>query len=452
MLLFPTYRHKLPHALHPLKPSHYLLLIYWVYFRPSGLKSYFYQALPELYATNKPLSFFRKWREPAFHNLFLMLPLVCLVVTVLGGFSITVLSAWRLDVPINWQAWRTGGMLGVALGVTIGMAFGTVGRIIGGLALSSVVGIVYGITVGIVGGISLSVALGVEFTSLMDGALIVGAVFGLLGGTAFTIDIEIGIALSLAFAVMAGLSFGAEFLLFQVFGMRFGALQVRGVMSGAFVLGALRMLFYPLQWILAFGSLFRHALHPIHWDELIILPLPLAQYVLTRHLREDESEGLLVLKDVARNLFRRNTLQGVLYRHLHKHQAPLRFLYTLLANPAMEEYLLVPLTDQAWDQYRSVRAVFLGELALRPVEATQHPRFRRSARWLNLHRRRPTPLTRFAGMLYDLLETPKRENEEIDLAAYREMYTGVADYPDGKEIALSYETMTTFLSYQTLAE
>jgi hypothetical protein len=180
--------------------------------------------------------------------------------------------------------------------------------------------------------------------------------------------------------------------------------------------------------------------------------LPLAQYVLTRHLREDESEGLLVLKDVARNLFRRNTLQGVLYRHLHKHQAPLRFLYTLLANPAMEEYLLVPLTDQAWDQYRSVRAVFLGELALRPVEATQHPRFRRSARWLNLHRRRPTPLTRFAGMLYDLLETPKRENEEIDLAAYREMYTGVADYPDGKEIALSYETMTTFLSYQTLAE
>jgi len=370
--------------------------------------------------------------------------------SALLSLPVTLLSAWRLNVPVDWAQWTDGGMLGIALGVTIGMAFGMVGRVIGGIALSSIFGIVYGVTIGLVGGVSLSVALGVSFTNVMDGAITVGAIFGIVGGTALTTDIEIGIALSLAFAVMAAMSFGAEFIAFKVFGVRFGALLARGMMSGAFVLGAFRLMFYALQTLLALGSIFHRSIHPIEWDELTILPLPLTRWMLAHKLRRNEQQGLRFLTDVGRNLFRRAALKAVLYRHLHKHPNPLRFLYNLLANPAMEEYFLVPVTAQQREQNVSVRYVFLGELALRPVEATQYPRFRRSARWLNLRKRRQTPLTRFAGMLYDLSDEHKIEKDGVDLASYHEMYATLSDYPDGREIARSYDAMATFLLYTSL--
>ncbi len=452
MLSFPTYRHKLPRCLRLFKPDHYLLLAYWIYFRPTALKCYLYQALPELYNTENPVKFFHKWGTPAFRNLYFMVPFVCLCLSLLLSFPVTLFSAWRLNVPISWAQWMDGGMLGIALGVTIGMAFGMVGRVLGGVALSSIFGIVYGVTIGVLGGVSLSVALGVSFTNIMDGAMTIGTIFGVLGGMALTTDIEIGVALSLAFGVMAAMSFGAESIAFNIFGIRLGALLTRGMMSGAFVLGAFRVVFYPLQSIFALGSIFYNPIHPIEWDELTILPLPFTRRVLTRKLHHDEQQGLHFLKDAGRNLFLRAALKAVLYRYLHKHAHPLAFLYSVLENSSMEEYLLVPVNPQHWEQHATVRHVFLGELALRPVEATQHPRFRRSARWLNLLRRRQTPLTQFAGMLYDLLDERKIEKEGIDLVSYCEIYTGLSDYPEGSEIALSYETMAVFLSYTALSD
>ena len=46
---FPTYRGELPRCLNPRNPRHYLLLAYWIYFRPTALKAYLYQADPDLY-------------------------------------------------------------------------------------------------------------------------------------------------------------------------------------------------------------------------------------------------------------------------------------------------------------------------------------------------------------------------------------------------------------------
>lgn len=434
------------------KPTHYLLLAYWVYFRPSALISYLYQAIPELFDPKNPIGFFRKWGTPAFRNLFLMIPLVCTLITLLLGGVVTGISAWRLHVAVDWEQWLDGVMLGVALGVTIGMALGMVGRLIGGIPLSTIVGIAYGMTVGVVGGVSLSVTLGVDFPNIMTGALVVGTLFGIIAGTAFTLDIEIGIALSLAFAVMAALSFGAEFIMSKVVGIHLGALQVRGAMSAAFVIGAFRLVFYPVQWGLALASFYRTRFHPVYWDELTILPLPCTKRLCLRMLRHNEQEGLRFLAQVGRNHFRRAMVQAVLYQYLHKHPTPLRFLYDLFANPAMGEYFLIPVTFRDWEQHVSVRRVFLGELALHPVEATQDPRFHRSAWWLNLRQRKSTPLTQFAGMLHELLYKRNIEEGKVDVKAYQEIYSNLAEYLHGEEIALSYDAMAAFLTYASLAE
>ncbi len=49
MPTFPTYDGELPKCLNPLNPRHYLLVLYWVFFRPTALKCYLYQANPEIY-------------------------------------------------------------------------------------------------------------------------------------------------------------------------------------------------------------------------------------------------------------------------------------------------------------------------------------------------------------------------------------------------------------------
>lgn len=452
MPTFPRCADKLPECLKLFKPSHYVLLAYWIYFRPTAIKCYFHQAMPDLYNRDQPIGFFRKWRTPAYQNLFVMMPLICLVLTILLSGMVSILCAWKFDLAINWEGWREGAMMGVALGMTIGMAFGMVGRVIGGVAQGTLLGTVYGVTVGVLGGVSLSVSFALPFTDIIDGVIVVGAIFGALGGLAFTLDIEIGLALSLAFAVVAALSFGADFILQHVFDLTLGALVARGVMSGAFVIGAFRVVFYPVQCFLAIGGLFRGKLHPVLWDELTVLPLPFSRVVMLKILRQDEERGLRVLTEVGRNLFRRGAVKAVFYRYFHKHPTPLRFLYELVQNSAMDEYLLIPLSHQHWEQYASVRHVLLGELALRPVEAMKHPRFRRSARWLNFRTRRQTPLTAFAGMLYDFLDQNSIQKKDFDLGTYEAIYRGIADDFDGEELLRSYECMAAFLSYRRLSE
>ena len=67
-----------------------------------------------------------------------------------------------------------------------------------------------------------------------------------------------------------------------------------------------------------------------------------------------------------------------------------------------------------------------------------------------LRDRRETPLTRFAGMLYELLDEKAISADGFDLSTYAEVYTGLMDYPGGWEIASSFEALAVFLSYDDL--
>ena len=451
-LKFPTYPHDLPHSLNPFRLADYARLAYWVYFRPTALKSYLFRALPGLFDQAHPIGFFRKWGAPAFRNLFIMMPVICAVISIIGGGVTTLLCVWMLHVPVTLAKWPDGALLGIALGMTLGMAFGMVGRVIGGAALSAMVGVMYGITVGVVGGVSFTAAFGLVFQDVMDGVLTVSAIVAVFGGMAFTLDIEIGIALSLAFAMIALLSFGSEALMLGLFKIRLGALAVRGMMSAAFVFGAFRAVLYPIELICAAASPYYPWLHPIFWDELTVLPLPFTRRILLNRLRENEADGLQRLRELSRNFFRRAALNAVLHNYFHRHESPLRLLYALLQDPAMNEYALIPVTSRDWDDFASARYLLFGELALRPVDAAKHPRFSRSVWWLNLFRHQETALTRFAGMLYDVAHLPRDGQDALDLAAYRSIFLGVRYFRDGDEISSSFDAITRFLSFRGLAD
>ena len=451
---FPKSECTVPDSLNLFKPVHYALLAYWIYFRPIALKYYVYQALPELYDPDRSPTFLKRWAKPAYWNLFFMAPVVSLLLSVCLGLPMSLLGAWVVDAPIHLNRWFDGLMFGVAVGVTFGVAFGIVGRVLGGPALGTLLGVMFSITIGALGGTTMSAALGVAFSNLTDAAVVVSAIIGIMGGMAVPLDIEIGVTVSLTFFIVGTMSFGAEFVMFKIFGVRFGALLARGMMSGAFVAGALRLLFYPFELGLALVSILPGIKHPLEWDHLVVLPLPWTRWTLLRRLRRDEKRGLHFLVSVWQNLFCRPAIQVVLYHYLQRHANPVRLFYHLLTAAEWDTYMLVPVTPQQWKHNVSTRRVLLGEFALRHVEAIHNPRFRRSSWWLNLHLypRSETPLTKFAGMLYDLLEPETLQSETFDLSYYADAYTSLSSYPGGLEISSSFGALAKFLAYSHLAD
>jgi hypothetical protein len=101
--------------------------------------------------------------------------------------------------------------------------------------------------------------------------------------------------------------------------------------------------------------------------------------------------------------------------------------------------------------------LLLGELAGQWVDCSSEAfnRFSERIVWFltrPLRDRRQTPLTRFAGLLYHCLDEKAVTAADFNLAAWRNAYTGLADYPGGAEIAYTFETMAVFLAGDSLAD
>ncbi|NJL06743.1 MAG: hypothetical protein HC911_17940, partial [Chloroflexaceae bacterium] len=115
---FPTYRGTLPPLLHWWHPRHWLLLAYWVYFRPSALHTYLYATNPQAY--HAPQAGWHNlqllWRTPAFRSLLLCTPFTVLTLSL----PFVLLASGLQGTPVDW--W--GVALGVAGGVAGGVALG----------------------------------------------------------------------------------------------------------------------------------------------------------------------------------------------------------------------------------------------------------------------------------------------------------------------------------------
>ena len=84
---FPNYTADVPESLHPLNPKHYLLLAYWVFFRPSHLTGYLYQGNPEVYQMGGGRGLLRSWGVRAHRHLYLM-GVVCTIISLLLASSL----------------------------------------------------------------------------------------------------------------------------------------------------------------------------------------------------------------------------------------------------------------------------------------------------------------------------------------------------------------------------
>ena len=495
---FPKYPGKLPKCIHPLNPRHWLLLAYWVFFRPTALKSYLYQADPELYC-NSPeegrRKVFRTLNVTTYRNLLLTIPGATILSLALIGLPVVWLTSWVQEIPIEWLAMVWGMVWGMACG--LGFVFSD---IVFGITFAVSWGLAGGISGGMSGGIELSVVTGGIFSlwvitwiyqvairerigRLLSLVVLGGVVAGsVLGGLAIGIanSVKVSIVSSMMASTMFGLAFGVAFgvmgisweigvsILFGIiFGLAasilsftaIGTVALGGIVGVMFGAGSLRLPIYPFQWGFSFCN-FLGVRHPLLWDELIVLPLPNTQRFLLQQLCQEEHTGLLVLARIAGNPCQRWGVQKALKKYLEQQPYFLQKLYYLLQNYELDIYTYAPTIafkdsslKRSWMQPSAIR-LFLGELGGYFVYTKQVVGVERFV-WkctLFLRDRQPTPLTRFAGMLYKLLRDETVNAEDFNLAKYHPIYTCLNDYPGGIEIERTFNTFDIFLNYTNYAQ
>ena len=114
MPTFPEYHGELPDCLKLTSPRHYLLLAYWVFFRPTALKCYLYRANPEAYRSGETglRNVRRSFATPAWRNAWLMTPVIALLLSFAIGVPSTALASAVEGTPPDWRgrgvawAWR----------------------------------------------------------------------------------------------------------------------------------------------------------------------------------------------------------------------------------------------------------------------------------------------------------------------------------------------------------
>lgn len=450
---FPRYAGEIPEVLDPLNPRHYLLLIYWIVLQPTALKTYLHQADPAFYRTGPELDLPHFARVKAYRRLYLMLPILAIGSSVIISLPAAIWYGFSPDLRIDLGRYSAGILAGTLLTALIGMGFSG--------AYDMATGIVSYVTFGVGSGVTLGLAAGVMSVSgdFSDTRFLWSMAFSLIWG--FAIAQTMGTALQIVggvgTSILVGLVGGSALALTSLAGST-GATQIQlGLMGivligGMFAIGALRLPLLPVHVATAMLSLVRLRWHPLTWDEMLVIPQPGSTRVVLLRLREDEAQGLQLAARVLRNPFQHWAAQSALQAHLHEQPAPLGLLYRLLSHPRLDAYFLPPPDAQDWEIFPTVRRAILGELARRPVTygddwtAWLPEKFMWALTGALLDDHRVTPLTRFAGMLYDLLDPDAVDDDAFDLTRYRTVYRGLGDDPGGREIAATFDAMAAFLA------
>ncbi|MBN2004322.1 MAG: hypothetical protein JXA21_13285 [Anaerolineae bacterium] len=417
MSTYPNYHGDLPAALNPLDLRHYFLLAYWVYFRPSALEAYLCRAQRELSDPDLAKKFSRIWRIPAYRTVFLMTPGVILLLVVLGGLPF-VLGGAAWGVLDSGKCWQWAGYVPLII------------------ATSLLIGVLGG-RFGVTDRVSAAVSFGVAES-------LFGAVWFGTGNRYLSL-------------VVLSMVLGTRNLFVLSFSQA-AARLFRDAPEGIVALlaacwGWLRGVFYPLQLAWAWIVRYTGGAHPIEWDELLVLPLPGSWQALFVRLNEDLDAGLRILADVVSNPFQRWAVQRALLEFLHACPSPLRFLYRLLDAPEFQCYLRA--STSSYQTMPIVRQAVFAELAGRNCKrdfsgvSVEGAAYRLTQ---SLRDRRVTPLTRFAGMLYMLLDEKAVLRHDFDLASYGGALHQLRQYPGGAEIEATFALMAAFLRYENVRE
>lgn len=493
MPTFPPYPPGLPRCLDPWKIRHWLLVIYWVLFRPSALKCYLYQVDPGFYRNPR--------RKPGqWKSWFGRMRIRNLMLTALLGSLVIGTVWWNLNSvfpgpPLPEDVYPalntlTSMALNALLVVTLVVPFGV------GFIGSSVVA--YGVARAVA--LIVAIVLGLLVVIIVWGTLFAGSMVRLVSGEFYSyyvmafylsnvvaclvaLGVAYGVVYGVAEVVVLVVAFAAAFVVAPVLAMNltnyFQNLQLKSGSFFAYAFNLRRIIFHlkffgvPLGMTILLGSLrvpfylFQGlvclwipwgATHPIWWDELAILPFLGIKQEIKRVWIGGEEAGLVRLAPLAGNPFQRWVLQRALVNQLNTSSAPIHFLYRLFRLEALQVYANPPLTPGEWEKFPSVCQVFLAELGGLGMQQAQG--LQRLVLRLTQPLRSPTPapLADLAGLMLVLnlqrasTGTGEVASQAIDLDRNPARLAALSSYPGGSEIVQSFTALATFQRAAALAD
>jgi hypothetical protein len=362
MPTFPTYPGKLPKCLNPFDWRHYFLVAYWVFFRPTALKCYLYQADPVLYRGDSGKGIGNAMALPAYRNLILVALGSTVFITSTIILSMLLLESHFLMHAMDWGRYARVVAIVFLSTIALGVILGVPTKVFLGVCSGVASGVAGGLAFGVASGISFAVY--VVFGSGLEYKLATGLVLGLTLGVAteLTLGLAGGLLLGLALGLTFGLAEVVGWMSGRVVGFDIGWVTSAVAIVVAYWIGILRLPIYILQ----VGGLLRapwRGVHPIWWDELALLPYFQSEVAISQAWRNGEERGLLRLAQLTANPFQRWVVQRALIRRLHDSNAPIHFLYRLFQIKELDAYAIAPLAEYYWLVESSVREIYLGELA-----------------------------------------------------------------------------------------
>jgi hypothetical protein len=478
MPTFPTYDGELPQCLNPLNPRHYLLVLYWVFFRPTALKCYLYKANSESYKSR--INWRNLWQHyniVAYRNLYI----IQLTSPFLAAFLISISTVFlnnifhNLDSHLNSWSHLNSYLLYLLISMLAaslpGLFFGKIELISASIMLA---------------GIFASIAF--PLFKLTGSEIIAGLFFGCSGRAYLDIKISVqnkfnlvGISLS-AFLffdlITANFSYGIWFLLGNLMGL-----------TGFLV--------YPFQvLILLVFPHFRKKQHPANWDELTLIPLPfLEKYFSSRLYLPNEEEALTGVVRALNKTSQAKTAQKALALYLKTENSPIESIYYWASLTALNEYIQVPILNSDWHVNGTLLELLFLELVRNPYNFKEKINFKLKLKLLFLRYKQDgfksvitffievnrccIPLELFSLVLlfhkylaqnrfiqsleYSLKETRyKKKSEVSQYLIWRDRILNdqfsliefnippqIQHYPYGVEVYKSFSMIETYLQFQT---
>ncbi|MBN2003242.1 MAG: AAA family ATPase [Anaerolineae bacterium] len=443
----------LPEALNPRNPRHYLLLLDWLYLKPSRLKHYLHRADPELYFEEGWPALKRAVRMPAYRDVALMTLILTLMLT-----SLLVLGEpLFLGTTVRW--W------GTILGVVGGMVFGMLGGVVWGMSYGIGWGIAFGSSFGMAVGGAFGIVWGISLSAKIG--MLVGVLFGLMLVTALSVlfgeagGVLGGIAVIVAFSVAWGIAFGAVFkngwgIWFSVaFGVIFSVMASFGVMRSPFYV----VEFLPMLWSWKRATLSEQRLmrHPALWDELIVLPSLGLTGLLSKTLVENWDAGLHAVFSLLSNPFQRDIVGRVFDIRWVSGRTFLDDFFNVLQAPSLSTCVIVPVEEMGNVSACSAQVVFLGVVARVFVDSYggTNDTAKTSERlvWRLIHlRNKPYPSAVLLARFLLHLSLDNLEEKGVDGDLLSAALDAIRDLPHGAEVAGSLAALAEMARAEAFAD
>ena len=445
---------QIPECLNPFNPKHYILLLYWIFLRPTDLKNYLYKIDPDLYKANSNINkILSAFNYKSYRNLYIIAAIISFLFPLIFG-CLLFTPLYFLNEKINLINLILTSTFGIIIGLIMCLLISCFGSFRLSIALRVAAGIAAGMIGSIAGGIAgeivvcagkdVSIFIAFQIAAISSISVSIGILLGVLGG------VRKGILIGVTWGIVVGIAVGI--IMTVTVNLHSGL-----VIGAIYISSSIRLPFYIIEFIIivflnplkVFFYNKKNVTHPLEYDEYSIIPFPGSLEVCKKYFKKGDLQGLEFLSTLGSNPFQYWVIQASLLSHLAKHDKPIHFLYSLLEFSEADNLIVMPIERRGWQKTPNIRSLFLSEIANTRLRYFSDINLIYYLTYLT-RQFKSTPLTELASMIFQLLSDNSFDGSSSSIFHFNQTYNNLDKYPGGQEISTSYSIFVDSLKCKDL--